>query len=275
MRWNWLATTGAGLAAVAAGGAALVAGGVYDVAATQGHTAAVHRLLEVGLERSVRVRARRLVPPDLDAGQRLRGAACFREWCVQCHGAPGRAPSGFAQSMQPVPGPLVDAGQRWTVQELYWITRHGIKMTGMPAWRHRLDEADLWAVAAFVGELDRWSPEAFERHMAATGALTCRRQEPVLRAHGDVGRGRELVQQFGCRSCHRIPGMVGPDVHVGPPLEGMARRALIAGRLPNTEDQLVRWLRQPRHVDPRTAMPDLGLGEQDARDMAAYLRRLP
>ena len=61
---------------------------------------------------------------------------------------------------------------------------------------------------------------------------------------------------------------------VGPPLAGIARRAFIAGVLPNTDDNMVRWLRAPQQIDPRSAMPTLGLGAQDAADIAAFLRTL-
>jgi len=52
-----------------------------------------------------------------------------------------------------VPGPLIDAGKRWGQRELYWITRKGIKMSGMPAWEYHMSEADTWAVVAFMGVL--------------------------------------------------------------------------------------------------------------------------
>lgn len=68
--------------------------------------------------------------------------------------------------------------------------------------------------------------------------------------------------------------MTGSDVHVGPPLRGIASRRLIAGRVANTPEQMVRWIRDPKSIDPLTAMPAVGVGEQDARDMAAHLARL-
>ena len=58
---------------------------------------------------------------------------------------------------------------------------------------------------------------------------------------------------------------------VGPSLRKLARRSYIAGVLPNTGENLVRWLREPQSIKPGTAMPDLGVGERDARDMAAFL----
>jgi mono/diheme cytochrome c family protein len=65
-------------------------------------------------------------------------------------------------SMQPIPGPLVDATQRWEPNELYWVTKHGIKMSGMPAWEYHLGEDELWAVVAFVTVLPSMDAQAFK-----------------------------------------------------------------------------------------------------------------
>ncbi|WP_240636009.1 c-type cytochrome [Caldimonas tepidiphila] len=91
---------------------------------------------------------------------------------------------------------------------------------------------------------------------------------------GDPERGMLVMHQHACNACHVIPGVTGPDIHVGPPLEGMARRQNIAGAIPNTIENMVRWLRDPQAIDPKTAMPDMGLTENDALDAAAYLATL-
>jgi cytochrome c2 len=93
-------------------------------------------------------------------------------------------------------------------------------------------------------------------------------------AGGDDSRGREVLYRYGCGSCHAIPGVMGARGQVGPPLEGIARRAYLGGVLPNTPENMMAWIRHPQKVQPRTAMPDLGVSETDARDMAAYLYRL-
>lgn len=87
-------------------------------------------------------------------------------------------------------------------------------------------------------------------------------------------RGLLALHQHGCQGCHTIPGVTGSDRQVGPPLAGLARRSLIAGRLPNTQDNLVAWIRAPQQIKPDTAMPNLGVTQADASDMAAYLARL-
>lgn len=91
---------------------------------------------------------------------------------------------------------------------------------------------------------------------------------------GDARRGRQLIGNYGCGSCHTIPGIQSATGLVGPPLLWFARRTYIAGVLPNTPDNLVRWLKDPPSVDSKTAMPKLGLTDQDARDVGAYLETL-
>jgi cytochrome c1 len=93
---------------------------------------------------------------------------------------------------------------------------------------------------------------------------------PVL-ADGDAARGKRILAQYACQSCHRIPGVTGSEVDVGRPLEQLAKRRLIAGSLPNTRDNLMRWIRNPQAIDPDAAMPNMGVTERDALDISAYL----
>ena len=93
-------------------------------------------------------------------------------------------------------------------------------------------------------------------------------------AGGDAKRGAVVIEQYGCGSCHTIPGVRNAKGLVGPPLLWWSRRTFIAGELPNTPESLVRWVRSPQSVEPHTAMPTLGLSDQQARDVAAYLYTL-
>jgi cytochrome c1 len=93
-------------------------------------------------------------------------------------------------------------------------------------------------------------------------------------AGGNAQRGKKMIEQVGCGACHEIPGIYTARGVVGPPLYFWSRRTVIAGELPNTPDNLVRWLKDPKAVEPGTAMPDLGLSDQQARDVAAYLYTL-
>jgi cytochrome c2 len=93
---------------------------------------------------------------------------------------------------------------------------------------------------------------------------------------GDPARGRTIVASgaHGCTACHAVPGIRAPRGVVGPPLHGLARRSLIAGRLPNTPAVLVAFLANPPALAPETGMPDVGLTPEQARHVAAYLYTL-
>ena len=104
-------------------------------------------------------------------------------------------------------------------------------------------------------------------------ACACSEVEPP-RAPGDAENGRLLLRQFGCGSCHHITGVATAEGKIGPPLEGIASRVYLAGRLPNTPENMVRWIRAPHAIDPQTTMPDLQVTQAHARDMTAYLYTL-
>lgn len=109
--------------------------------------------------------------------------------------------------------------------------------------------------------------------LAVLAALAgCAPAPPALEvAGGDAQRGRAAIERYGCIACHSVPGLPGHGANIGPPLVAMASRGYIAGVLPNTPENLVRWLQDPPAVDPRTAMPDVGVSPAEAADMAAYL----
>jgi cytochrome c2 len=102
-------------------------------------------------------------------------------------------------------------------------------------------------------------------------------QRTMTRAHaaattgGDPSRGEAMFIQYGCGSCHAAKGVRTATGSVGPPLDGIAVRTIIGGHLANTPDNMQRWIRDPQQVSPGTAMPDLNVGEGDARDITAFL----
>jgi cytochrome c2 len=93
-------------------------------------------------------------------------------------------------------------------------------------------------------------------------------------AGGDAKSGAALIGRFGCGACHVIPGIEGAEGLVGPPLNQMAQRVYVAGVLRNTPDNLITWLRHPQAVVPGNAMPDMGIDQKQASDIAAYLYTL-
>lgn len=91
---------------------------------------------------------------------------------------------------------------------------------------------------------------------------------------GSPSRGKEVIRRYGCEACHSIPGIAGARGQVGPPLDGIANRTYLAGQLSNTPENLIRWIRDPQSIQPGTAMPEMGVTEQDGKDIAAYLYTL-
>ena len=100
--------------------------------------------------------------------------------------------------------------------------------------------------------------DRFQTHVAAT-------------VEGDPGRGKAMFIQYGCGSCHLLKHVRKATGKVGPPLDGISDRAMIAGKLANSPENLERWIRDPQAVSPGTAMPDLMVGPRDARDISAFL----
>ena len=88
---------------------------------------------------------------------------------------------------------------------------------------------------------------------------------------GDSTRGKIALSTYGCVACHSIPGVPGSNALTAPPLIGISHRSYLAGMLQNPPENLERWIQHPRPVNPRTAMPEQGVTDQDARDIAAYL----
>jgi cytochrome c2 len=105
--------------------------------------------------------------------------------------------------------------------------------------------------------------------LLAACSKTPPKTEPIT--GGDARAGRELLARYGCASCHKIKGIAHADSQVGPPLDEIRSRGYIAGVLPHSADNLIKWIQHPRQIVPNTAMPDLGVTQAEARDMAAYL----
>jgi cytochrome c len=109
--------------------------------------------------------------------------------------------------------------------------------------------------------------------IASLAATACARENETLAqlSGGDPHRGAAAIRAYGCGSCHTIPGVRGASGMVGPPLTAIGHRTYIAGVLPNTPENLVRWIQNPPSIDSKTAMPNVGVTRQDAIDIAGYL----
>ena len=144
-----IAVLGAALGA----GAAIYAG-LYDVAATSLHWRATSWLLETARTRSIKAQAAWITaPPGLgDPANVILGVGHYAAHCAVCHGAPGVPRGDIAQGLYPPPPDLAKAASLYTPAELFWIIKHGIKMTGLPAWSDHSDE-EIWATVGFLEKL--------------------------------------------------------------------------------------------------------------------------
>lgn len=254
-------------------GLAFVYSGYYDISTMTGHYPPVQWALNESMRRSVMRHSADIQVPDLSDPRMVRvGFRCFHDNCVACHGAPGIPPGDAGKGLMPIPNSLVQPGRDWPAQELYWVTRNGIRMAGMPAWGYRFSEENLWAIVAFLKQLPRLTTAQYHELIQSVDDVECGR--PSELPSNDPESGRTALRQYGCHGCHIIPGVVGPNVHVGPTLEGFANRKFIAGILPNSTENLVRWIREPQSVSPLTTMPDMQVTEAHAIEMAHYLQTL-
>jgi mono/diheme cytochrome c family protein len=157
-----LATLAITFAVVLIAGAFVVYSGFYDIGATTPHWGITHRVMETARVRSIKAHAAGItVPPGLDDPARLpMGTEHFAAHCAVCHGAPGVPKGDIANGLYPQPPDLAVTARAYSDGELFWILKHGIKMTGMPSWADHGDD-ELWATVAFVRKLPGMTQEEY------------------------------------------------------------------------------------------------------------------
>lgn len=141
--------------------------------------------------------------------------------------------------------------------------------------------------AAWLGEAERrvrlGAADAASRLLPlvvlvlALGAGACRsalEREAETLTGGRVAAGKTAIGKYGCAACHTIPGIAGATAVVGPPLSNIAVRQYLGGHLINTPDNMEQWIQHPQKIDPKNAMPEMGVTDEDARDITAYLYTL-
>lgn len=184
-----------------AGGFLFAWSGLYSVAASRGHWAVLDAILEFGMRSSVRTHALGIDVPDLDDPALVeRGAGHFQGGCAPCHGAPGRVSSPIVHAMLPEPPDLSASVPSWQPDELFWIVKHGLKYTGMPAWAAQGRGDEVWAIVAFLRRL----PQMDAAQYWALASLDPRDESTPIRAlvqGGPVGTGLAA-----CSRCHGLDG---------------------------------------------------------------------
>ena len=122
--------------------------------------------------------------------------------------------------------------------------------------------------------LQCWTATVLCGFVSLVGGCSRNETEPHAAYMGNAQQGLVIIERSGCGSCHLVPGVPDSEGLVGPPLHGFAHRRFVAGLLPNTPDHLIYWIRFPQSVVPGNVMPNSGLSEDQARDVAAYLATL-
>ncbi len=141
--------------------------GLYDVSASSPHGGFVNWFLSTTSHASVERRASDIEVPDLDDDSLiLAGANDYNSMCAACHGAPGINPEAMGQGLNPPPPDLAEEAAEMTPAELFWVTKNGIKMTGMPAWGVTHDDDAIWPVVAFMTNLPELDEAAYSKLLA-------------------------------------------------------------------------------------------------------------
>ena len=154
----------AGLVGLAA---AVLYSGAFDIAADAPHAALTYRILETARNRSIAVRARDIKVPALDGAQQVaNGAQDYAEMCTDCHLAPGQPDSELRNGLYPTPPKLTERIDA-TPGEMFWVIKHGIKLTAMPAWGPTHSDERIWDIVAFLQKLPDLT---LEQYQALAGA---------------------------------------------------------------------------------------------------------
>ena len=230
---------------VLAGSAALLLGflfmwsGIYSVAASRGHWALTEWLLTFGMRNSVKTHALGIDVPPLDNADLVTlGAAHFQSGCAYCHGAPGTPISPIAQAMLPPPPELATNMRPWRERELFWIIKHGIKYTGMPAWPVQQRDDEVWALAAFLRRLP--SLDAARYRDLALGGLRVPPQSGESLATSET-----TAPAIGaCVRCHGA-GDARPTSSLVPILHGQPAEFIVASLEAYASAQRASGIMQP------------------------------
>lgn len=174
-------------------GAVVVGSGLYNVAADEPHWSFVHGILGVARERSVAVHADDVQVPALeDAAMARRGAGNYDAMCAVCHLAPGMDKSELSAGLYPAP-PNLTKHSHVEPAAAFWIIKHGIKATGMPAWGKSMQDQYIWDLVAFLRKLPSLSPEQYKVEVAASGGHSHGGGESGEHRH-EEGEGHEEDQ---------------------------------------------------------------------------------
>ena len=205
------------------GGLLFLASGMYNIAADQPHFALAQWVLETGKTRSVVFRGGGEEAPNLrDQSLVKKGLRLYRSNCQPCHGAPGVAEEQIGHGINPKPPPLAVAVNNWTDSELFWITSHGLKMSGMPAFAPRLSDGDRWGIVGMLHDFDYEQNPTEETHLHVGGRILRERGYPeeiveAICSHADYMHiARDTPLKKAIYACDELVGFIGACAKVRP-----------------------------------------------------------
>jgi cytochrome c553 len=255
----WLVCVGAAVVVVL--GLILYAwSGLYNIAASEPHLEVTHWFLDFGMRRAVSTHSLTISAPDLDDPDLITlGAEHFQGGCATCHGAPNQTRSPIVEQMLPRPPDLTRAAKTWTAEQLFWIVKHGLKFTGMPAWVAQGRDDEVWAVVAFLRALPDITSSRYRVLAIGEPEVGAKTGFELTR----TGASNESLTQ--CVRCHR-EDVSPPRSKLVPRLRGQSK--------PYLERALRDYasgLRQSGVMQPIAAALDIG----EMKALADYYAQLP
>jgi cytochrome c553 len=185
-------------------GIVVVVGGLIPIKASSGHWPVTRWFLEFSMERSFATQSLGVeVPPLDDESLVLRGATQYETTCRPCHGAPDLRAPRVASAMTPMPPYLPEVVTNWDAAELFSITKHGVKFTGMPGWPAQKRDDEVWAMVAFLRRLPKLDAASYQQ-LAFGGARDADAAAPIEMLTGPENLPRAVRER--CARCHGADG---------------------------------------------------------------------
>jgi cytochrome c553 len=253
---RWILRVTALLSVLAVVGFLVVAAGLVPIAASSGHWPITERFLAFAMKRSVATHSLSIDAPPLDdSALVLRGATHYHTGCGSCHGSPEHSHPVIAQGMLPPPPYLADKIAERKPEQLFYVVKHGVKFTGMPAWPAQQRDDEVWALVAFLRKLPALDAAEYRRLVFG---------EDLALTAFDGSETTRATLRDSCARCHGADGL-GRDAAF-PTLAGQSDVYLT-----NALDAYARGERKSGIMQPIAA----GLGRETVRELAGYFAGLP
>jgi cytochrome c553/cytochrome c5 len=260
---RWLFRIAGLLAALGLGGFLVAVSGVIPIKASSGHWAITRWFLNFSKGRSVATHTLGLEAPPLDEPWLvLKGAGHYETGCRPCHGSPALPQPRIAWQMTPSPPYLPPRISEWEPDELFYIVKHGVKFTGMPAWPALVRDDEVWAMVAFLRRFPELDAEEYQR-LAQGEAAPSGEVAPLPDMAGPESVPRAITTS--CARCHGVNGL-GRGLGAFPKLAGQT-----AAYLDLSLQAFARGQRHSGIMQPIAA----GLSQEEMRELARYYASLP